>query len=623
MSTARGMRARLMAVAAATLTGLCAGILAPAQPAAAASFAPIAGAGSSWSANAINVWRANVAQYGMVVNYVGVGSTVGRVDFKQGVVNWAASEIPYGVQDGTNFDPPPSRGYTYMPDTAGAVGFMYNLTISGRRVTDLRLSGNAIAGIFTGVITNWDDPIIAQDNPGLKLPDLRIVPVVRTDGSGATAQFTQWMIATEGSYWTAYCAKVGRNPCTQTSAYPVLPGMVGQPGDLGVAGYASQPQAQGAIGYTENSYALQAGFPVAQVLNMAGYYTEPTPGHVGVSLLNAQINNNPNDPLYGTADLSQVYTDTDPRTYELSYYSYMILPTDTSDGLTTAKGYTLGAFGQYLLCQGQQQVDALGYSALPINLVEDGYAQLQKVPGASMPATTSDFIASCNNPTFAPDGTNTLASTDPYPPACDKRGPVQCTSATMSTTTTLTTSPSPATAGQTVTLTATVTAADGTHPAGSVQFQAEGIAIGSPVPVSSSGVATTTTSFTRTNSLLAAYSGSSGFAASTSPALTEVISKTPCPTLARCNLSGISLSGASLPSADLSEANLSRADLTGANLERANLTGANLNRADLSRADLSGADLSGANLNNVIWSGSTCSDGTNSNNDGNTCLGHL
>jgi len=623
MSTARGMRARLVAVAAATLTGLCAGILA-AQPVGAASFAPISGAGSTWSANAINTWRANVAQYGMVVNYAAVGSTTGRKEFKQGTVDWAASEIPYGVRDGTNFDPPPLRGYTYMPDTAGAVAFMYNLTIGGHHVTNLRLSGKAIAGIFTGVITNWDDPIIAQDNPGLTLPDLRIVPVVRSDGSGATAQFTQWMIATERSYWTAYCAKVGRNPCTPTSAYPVLPGtdMVSQPGDIGVSGYVSQPQAQGAIGYTEDSAALQAGFPVAEVLNAAGYYTGPTPGHVGVSLLNAQINNDPSDPLYGTADLSQVYTDTDPRTYELSYYSYMILPTDMSDGLTTDKGFTLGAFGQYLLCQGQQQVGGLGYSALPINLVEDAYAQLQKIPGASLPATTSAFIASCSNPTFAPDGTNTLAGTDPYPQACDKQGPVQCTTGAVSTTTTLTASSNPATAGQTVTLTATVTAADGAHPGGSVQFEADGIAIGSPVPVSSTGVATTTTSFARTNSLLAAYSGSSGFAASTSPALTEVVSKTPCPTLAGCNLSHISLSGASLPGADLSAANLNGADLTGANLERADLAGANLNRADLAGADLAGANLAGANLNNVIWSGSTCPDGTNSNN-GNTCLGHL
>jgi len=145
-----------------------------------------------------------------------------------------------------------------------------------------------------------------------------------------------------------------------------------------------------------------------------------------VSLLDAQINMDPNSPLYLTEDLSQVYTDPDPRTYELSSYSYMIVPTDLSGGMTTDKGYTLGAFGQYLLCQGQQQVDALGYSALPINLAEAGYAQLQRIPGASVPATISAFIAGCDNPTFSADGTNTLANTDPYPPACDRQGPRQC-----------------------------------------------------------------------------------------------------------------------------------------------------------------------------------------------------
>ena len=100
-----------------------------------------------------------------------------------------------------------------------------------------------------------------------------------------------------------------------------------------------------------------------------------------MSLLQAQINTDKSSPDYLTENLSGVYTDTDPRTYELSSYSYMILPTDTSDGLTSAKGDTLGAFGSYLLCQGQQQVDFLGYSALPINLVEAGYAQLQQIPG--------------------------------------------------------------------------------------------------------------------------------------------------------------------------------------------------------------------------------------------------
>ena len=423
------MRAHKWFAAGAAISAVCIGLLASARPASASTFVPISGAGSTWSYNAIHEWIINVAAQGMTVNYTANGSTSGRSEFKQGTVDWAASEIPYGVQDGTNVDPPPTtRGFAYMPDTAGGVAFMYNLTVGGQRVTDLRLSGATIAGIFTNKITMWNDPAIAADNPGLIMPAIPIIPVVRTDGSGATSEFTQWMLATEPSSWTNYCAVVGRSPCTPTSAYPVQPGtnMVGQAGDLGVSGYVSQQQADGAIGYVEYSYALETGFPVAKVLNAAGYYTLPTTGNVGVSLLKAQTDTNPSDPLYGTADLSQVYTDTDPRTYELSYYSYLIVPTDSNFGFSTDKGYTLGAFGQYLLCKGQQTVAQLGYAALPINLVEDGYAQLQKVPGASLPATASAFIANCANPTISADGTDDLASTVPMPPACDQQGPMQC-----------------------------------------------------------------------------------------------------------------------------------------------------------------------------------------------------
>ncbi len=428
-----------MAVAGAALIVWCAGIFAPSQPADAASYVPISGAGSTWSYNAIHEWITDVAQFGMTVNYADVGSSTGREEFAQGTVDWGASEIPYGVQDGNNYDPPPTRGYAYMPDTAGGTTFMYNLDIGNQRVTNLRLSGATIAGIFTNKITMWNDPAIQADNPGLTLPAIRIIPVVRSDGSGATAEFTQWMLATEPSYWNAYCQVVGRSPCTQTSTYPVQPGtaMVGQSGDLGVSGYVSQAQADGAIGYVEYSYALETGFPVALVLNAAGYYTEPTPENVAVSLLAAQINGctatgctNNGSADYLTQNLSNVYTDTDPRTYELSSYSYMILPTDTSFGFSSAKGYTLGAFGSYLLCQGQQQVDQLGYSALPINLVEAGYQQLQQIPGNQVASATSSFIQSCNNPTFSTNGTNTLADDDPQPPACDKQGPTQCSTAT-------------------------------------------------------------------------------------------------------------------------------------------------------------------------------------------------
>src|SRR5215475_8633055 len=160
MRRAKKVRARRLAAVAAVAVAVLAMAMSPASPpASAASYVPISGAGSTWSYNAINDWITNVAQFGMKVNYQPVGSTSGRQEFSNGTTDWGASEIPYGVRDGNNFDPPPNtRGYAYMPDTAGGTTFMYYLKIGNTRVTNLRLSGKAIAGIFTGVITRWNDP---------------------------------------------------------------------------------------------------------------------------------------------------------------------------------------------------------------------------------------------------------------------------------------------------------------------------------------------------------------------------------------------------------------------------------------------------------------------------------
>jgi hypothetical protein len=157
-----------------------------------------------------------------------------------------ASAVPAAAVGGPSADKPVIK--EYQVPGSGGFGGVYGIT-----------TGPDGALWFTQVL-----PKIAADNPGLILPAIRITPVVRTDGSGVTAQFTRWMAATEGSYWTAYCAVVGRSPCTPTSAYPVQPGtsMVGQAGELGVAGYVSQPQAEGAIGYIGFFYALETGFPV-------------------------------------------------------------------------------------------------------------------------------------------------------------------------------------------------------------------------------------------------------------------------------------------------------------------------------------------------------------------------
>ena len=428
---ARMLRATALAVTA-TALALVASVSGPSGPAGATSYVPVTGDGSSWSAGALDQWIADVHADGIQINYTSDGSTTGRNNFITGQSDFAASDIPFQTNPGDGSAPehPQAGSYAYMPITAGGTVFMYNLKINGQRVTNLRLSGANITKIFTGAISNWDDPALAADNPGLQLPNQSIVPVVRSDGSGTSFEFTQWMINQNAGLWNAYCSKAGRAPaCGSTSFYPTVTGMIAQNGDLGVASYVSQAFASGSIGYVNYYYALASHFPVVQLLNSAGYYTEPTPQNVAVSLLQDKVDttdvNNP--ALYLTQQLQGVYTDPDPRTYPLSSYGYLILPTKVGNSFSTAKGSTLAAFAYYSMCQGQQQSAALGYSPMPINLVEASFAQIAKIPGANVQSIN---IQGCNNPTFTPTGVNLLAQTAPYPPACDKQGPTQCTTGT-------------------------------------------------------------------------------------------------------------------------------------------------------------------------------------------------
>jgi len=389
------------------------------------SYQRISGEGSSWSAGAIDAMRVNVRQFGITVDYTPSGSSAGRQNFLNGTVDFAASDIPFQFdpEDGSAPENPAPGSYAYIPVTAGGTAFIYNLKINGQRVTNLRLSGANVAKVFTGAITTWNDPALQRDNPGLRLPARRIVPVVRSEGSGSTAQLTLWMIKQHRGIWQDYCERSGRAPaCGETSFYPTIPGMIGQSGDLGVTGYVSQGFAEGAIGYVNYSYALGSQLPVVKVLNRAGYYTEPTPENVAVALLKARINTRPGANFL-TQNLDGVYTDNDPRNYPLSSYSYFILPTRTQGQFNEAKGRTLAAFTYYAMCQAQQQSASLGYSPLPVNLVQASFQQIRRIPGAEVQRIN---VADCDNPTFSPDGTNLLVQNAPFPAECDRAGPTQC-----------------------------------------------------------------------------------------------------------------------------------------------------------------------------------------------------
>jgi phosphate transport system substrate-binding protein len=395
---------------------LVAAVALPASPALAAD--QINGAGSTWSQIAVDQWRSDVARQGLSVNYQGLGSSTGRQFYIQAQTDFAVSEIPFQPasfdRDGNKlYDEVANaskRPYAYLPIVAGGTSFMYHLDVNGKRVTDLHLSGATLAKIFTGGITNWNDPTIKADD-GRDFPSLPIQPVVRSDGSGTSAQFSAYMASQFPSIWNPFCSQALNlpSPCPPTSLYPFFNGSKAQSGSDGVANFVSAPYNNGAITYVEYGYALQRGFPVASVLNQAGYFTQPTAENVAIALTKAQINPDRTQVLAG------VYTNPDPRTYPVSSYSYMIVPTTTAAPFTEGKGNTLGQFILYFLCTGQQKAKQLGYSPLPPNLVGFGFEAVSKIPGAPTPPALKD----CANPTIT--GQFSLKNA-PLPSAASKKG---------------------------------------------------------------------------------------------------------------------------------------------------------------------------------------------------------
>lgn len=434
-TTPRTRPARRLSAALALAVGVALAAL-PAQQAAAASYVPINGEGSSWAGEALAQWASTVHSMGVTVSYTASGSSTGRGKFAQGIdAQFAVSEIPY---TGDTADPQdltrPRFGYNMMPVVSGGTAVMYNLKIGGNRFTDLKLSQPTIAGIFTGQITQWNDPAIAADNPGVALPAQRITVVVRSEGSGATAQFTLWLLRQFPQLWAKLCRTTGCDPAHATSYYPHnnLSNFIAQNGSVGVTNYvANTPYT---INYDEYAYALKIGFPVAKVKNAAGYYTVPDQYAVAVAMTQARVNLDKGSPDYLSQDLSAVYAYGDPRSYPLSMYTYQLAPTQLHDGefFTERQGATLGFFDQYVLCEGQRDMGALGYSPLPMNLVLAANEQVLQVPGVDADTTakiaaTGQAVASgsgnpCNNPTFKPGDSpsvNQLVKTAPFPDGCD------------------------------------------------------------------------------------------------------------------------------------------------------------------------------------------------------------
>ncbi len=208
----------------------------------------------------------------LTVNYGGGGSGKGRSDLASGVVNFAGSDSPIPASEQSTF----KGTVLYFPVVIGPITVSYNL--SG--VSKLQLSGLVIAQIFEAKITNWNSPAIAADNPGVKLPSQAITIARRSDSSGTTANFSQFLVESSGSKWTLGAGSTINWPANS----------VGGNGNGGVAQIVKSTK--GAIGYVDYADAKAAGLVYASIKNSAGHYIAPLPASASAAASHAKISPN-------------------------------------------------------------------------------------------------------------------------------------------------------------------------------------------------------------------------------------------------------------------------------------------------------------------------------------------
>ena len=280
---------------------------------------------------------------GVTVNYQSVGSGAGITAFEGGTVNFGASDVPMAQAEITKV-PAAYGGVVQVPDTLGGVTLSYNLP--GVK-TGLKLDPSTISAIFLGTISTWNDPAIAALNPGVNLPAQPITTVHRSDGSGTSYIFTDYLTNVSPT-WAA-------GPGTgKTVTWPS--NSVGSSGNSGVAG--SVKSTPYSIGYVELAYALQNSFTVAAVKNQAGLFVMPSLKSVA-----ADAAQKPNVTSIDFSIVNQPGADS----YPISGYSWALVAQKQANAAT---GKTLVQVLDWLTHTGggQDQSASLDYVPLPANI---------------------------------------------------------------------------------------------------------------------------------------------------------------------------------------------------------------------------------------------------------------
>ena len=296
----------------------------------------LTGAGATFPYPIYSKWFSeySAAHPGVEINYQSIGSGGGIRQVTAGLVDFGASDMPM-ADDALAAS---KVKLVHIPTVLGAVVPVYNVP----GASNLRFSGEVLADIYLGKISMWNDGRIAADNPGVSLPNQKVIVIHRSDGSGTSF------------IWTDYLSKVSKDwengPGKGTS--PAWPTGVGGKGNEGVAGYVRQ--LPGSIGYVELIYALQNKITFGAVKNAAGNWT--TASINGVTEAAASVKQMP-------ADYRLSITNAPGKdAYPISSFTYLLIPAHAAD---PAKGKVIIDLLSWIINSGEGQAPALSYAPLP------------------------------------------------------------------------------------------------------------------------------------------------------------------------------------------------------------------------------------------------------------------
>ena len=272
------------------------------------------------------------------VNYQSIGSGGGQKQLLSRTIDFAGSDVAIPQEDVSKY---PGKVLA-VPDAIGAVVASYNLPgVSGT----VKFSGKILADIFLGTIKTWNDAALTKLNPDLKLPPLPITVVHRSDGSGTTGVFTEYLSKVS----PAWKSKVGSSTAVN------WPLGVGAKGNDGVAGAVKSTP--GAIGYIELTYALVNNIDFGSVQNRAGTFVKPSIAGVQAAAAGVIL------PPSGIVSITNA---SGANAYPISTYTYALFYQDQKyAGRTQAQAQALKDMLTWVVTKGQQYNEPLNYAALP------------------------------------------------------------------------------------------------------------------------------------------------------------------------------------------------------------------------------------------------------------------